>query len=194
MTDNVRNYPDIHFVDTDTETLVNELIRSYEEYSGRTLYPADPMRLVILWMASAMIQERVNLDFSARQNVPRYAEGEFLDSLAEIFKDTYRLPPEKAKTTLRYTLSTALTSGTIIPGGTRATVDGEIVFQTMEPLAIPAGSLTGEVAAECLIAGTIGNGFVPGQINQPIDIFPYFQAVENVSESDGGADEESDAA
>ena len=124
MTDNVRNYPDIHFVDTDTETLVNELIRSYEEYSGRTLYPADPMRLVILWMASAMIQERVNLDFSARQNVPRYAEGEFLDSLAEIFKDTYRLPPEKAKTTLRYTLSTALTSGTIIPGGTRATVDG----------------------------------------------------------------------
>ena len=91
MTDNVRNYPDIHFVDTDTETLVNELIRSYEEYSGRTLYPADPMRLVILWMASAMIQERVNLDFSARQNVPRYAEGEFLDSLAEIFKDTYRL-------------------------------------------------------------------------------------------------------
>lgn len=194
MTDNVRNYPDIHFVDTDTETLVNELIRSYEEYTGRTLYPADPMRVVILWMASAMIQERVNLDFSARQNVPRYAEGEFLDSLAEIFKDTYRLPPEKAKTTLRYTLSTALTSGTIIPGGTRATVDGTIIFQTMEPLAIPAGSLTGEVAAECLTAGTIGNGFVPGQINQPIDIFPYFQAVENVSESDGGADEESDAA
>lgn len=194
MKDDVRNYPDIHFVDTDAGVLVNDLIRSYEERSGRTLYPADPVRLFILWIADVIVQERVNIDFSARQNVPRYAEGDFLDSIAEIFKDTYRLPPEKARTTLRYKISTVMKSATIVPGGIRATVDGTIVFQTLEPLTIPAGNLTGEVATECLTAGEIGNGFVPGQINQPIDIFPYFESVENVSESDGGADEESDAA
>lgn len=194
MTTKVREYPDIHFVDTDTNTVVNALIQSYEAFTGRTLYPADPARLFILWVADIIIQERVNIDFSARQNVPRYAEGEYLDSLAELFKDAYRLEPEKAKTTLRFTLSIPLEVATIVPAGTRVTVDGEIIFQTVQALTIPAGDLFGNVEAECQTAGEIGNGFVPGQITQLIDIFPYFGSVENVSESDGGADEESDAA
>lgn len=194
MTTKVREYPDIHFVDTDTNTVVNALIQSYEAFTGRTLYPADPARLFILWVADIIIQERVNIDFSARQNVPRYAEGEYLDSLAELFKDAYRLEPEKAKTTLRFTLSIPLEVATIVPVGTRVTVDGEIIFQTTQDLTIPAGDLFGDVEAECQTDGEIGNGFVPGQITQLIDIFPYFGSVENVSESDGGADEESDAA
>lgn len=194
MTTKVREYPDIHFVDTGTNTVVNALIQSYEAFTGRTLYPADPARLFILWVADIIIQERVNIDFSARQNVPRYAEGEYLDSLAELFKDAYRLEPEKAKTTLRFTLSIPLEVATIVPAGTRVTVDGEIIFQTLQALTIPAGDLFGDVEAECQTAGEIGNGFVPGQITQLIDIFPYFGSVENVSESDGGADEESDAA
>lgn len=45
MTTKVREYPDIHFVDTDTNTVVNALIQSYEAFTGRTLYPADPARL-----------------------------------------------------------------------------------------------------------------------------------------------------
>ena len=194
MTTKVREYPDIHFVDTDTNTVVNALIQSYEAFTGRTLYPADPARLFILWVADIIIQERVNIDFSARQNVPRYAEGEYLDSLAELFKDAYRLEPEKAKTTLRFTLSIPLEVATIVPVGTRVTVDGEIIFQTTQALTIPASDLFGDVEAECQTDGEIGNGFVPGQITQLIDIFPYFGSVENVSESDGGADEESDAA
>jgi phage-related baseplate assembly protein len=194
LTTKVREYPDIHFVDTDTNTVVNALIQSYEAFTGRTLYPADPARLFILWVADIIIQERVNIDFSARQNVPRYAEGEYLDSLAELFKDAYRLEPEKAKTTLRFTLSIPLEVATIVPVGTRVTVDGEIIFQTTQALTIPAGDLFGDVEAECQTDGEIGNGFVPGQITQLIDIFPYFGSVENVSESDGGADEESDAA
>lgn len=194
MTDKVRAYPDISFVDTDTEKLVNTLIQSYEMFTGRKLYPADPTRLFILWIADIIIQERVNIDFSAKQNVPRYAEGEYLDSLAELFKDAYRLEAETARTVLRFTLSIVLEVATVIPAGTRATVDGEIVFQTLHDLTIPAGESTGDVAAECLTAGEIGNGFIPGQINQLIDIFPYFGSVENLTESDGGADEESDAA
>lgn len=194
MEPTVRNYPNISFVETDTETITNALIRSYEMFTGRTLYPADPARLFILWIADIIIQERVNIDFSAKQNVPRYAEGEYLDSLAELFKDTYRLEPERAKTSLRFTLSIKLDVQTIIPAGTRATADGEIVFATLSPLTIPAGETSGEVAAECLTVGEIGNGFIPGQINQLIDIFPYYQSVANTTESAGGADEESDEA
>lgn len=83
---------------------------------------------------------------------------------------------------------------TTIPAGTRATPDGEIVFATLEDLTIPAGQRTGSVEAECQIEGENGNGFVPGQINQPIDVFPYYESVENITESAGGADRESDAA
>lgn len=194
MTDNVRQYPNISFVDTDTETLVNALIRSYERFTGRTLYPADPARLFILWIADIIIQERVNIDFSAKQNLPRYAEGEYLDSLAELFKDVYRLGPEAARTKIKFTLSMERETATVIPAGTRLSAGEEIVFATVEPLIIPAGSLTGEVAAVCQTTGEIGNGFIPGQITKLVDIFPYFQKAENTMESAGGADWESDAA
>ena len=192
--DDARTYPDISFVETDTEALVNDLIQSYEMFTGQTLYPADPARLFILWIADIIIQERINIDLSAKQNLPRYAEGVYLDSLAELFKDLYRLEPEKAQTTLRFTLSTALDVSTTIPAGTRATVDGSIIFATTESLTIPAGSTSGDVSAECDTAGDIGNGFVPGQIKQLIDVFPYFGSVTNTTESEGGAAQESDTA
>lgn len=195
MTKQVRGYPDISFVDADTETIKNALIQGFERIVGRTLYPADPVRKFIEWVADIIIQERVNIDFSAKQNLPRYAEGEYLDSLAEIFKDVYRLEPAAAKTTIRFTLSIKLQSATLVPVGTRVTnTDGEVVFATLNPLFIPAGELSAETEAECLSAGTAGNGFLPGQLDQPVDIFPYLQAVENVTESAGGADWESDAA
>ena len=36
------NLPEVEFVDTDTEALVQKLIAGYEATTGRTLYPADP--------------------------------------------------------------------------------------------------------------------------------------------------------
>lgn len=100
MTNTTRNIPselpEVEFVDTDTEALVNKLIAGYEEITGRTLYPADPVRAFILWLASVIIQERVNINESAKQNLPRYATGQNLDSLSEIFHNTYRLQPTAA--------------------------------------------------------------------------------------------------
>lgn len=189
----LNSYPDIEFVDTDTETLVNELISSYEKFTGRTLFPADPVRLFILWMADIIIQERVIINESAKQNVPRYAEGDNLDSLGEIF-NSQRLEAQAAKTTLRFWVSSELPQQQLVPQGTRVTVDGSVTFETLEPLYIAAGSLYGDVAAECQTAGTAGNGFVPGQIKDLVDVFPYFQRVENITESDGGAEIETDEA
>lgn len=194
MSNEVRGYPEISFVDTDTATLESLLVQSYEAFTGRTLYPADPARLFILWLADIMIQERVAIDFSAKMNVPRYAEGDYLDSLAELFKDAYRLEPAAAKTTLRFTLSVPLEVATVVPAGTRVTPGGEIMFATAEDLTIQAGETTGDVEAECLTTGEAGNGFTAGQISQLIDIFPYFERVQNTTESAGGADRESDAA
>ncbi len=187
-------YPDINFVEIDTEKLVNDLISSYEVFTGRKLYPADPARLFILWIADIMIQERIVINESAKQNVPRYAEGEYLDSLAEIFKDTERLQAQPATTVLRFYISEKQPSAQVIPAGTRATVDGEIIFETTETATIPCGDLYADVPAKCTITGIKGNGFVPGQISQIIDLFPFYQSVENITTTDGGADRESDTA
>lgn len=194
MTQQNRGYPEISFVNTDTDTLVNALVKSYEKFTGRTLYPADPVQKFILWIADIIIQERILIDESAKQNVPRYAQGVYLDSLAEIFKDAYRLQPQAAATTFRFYLSTALPYQHLIPMGTRVAVDGNIVFETTEILYIDAGKQTGDVPAICQQVGEIGNGFVPGQITQLVDVFPYYDRVENITVSAGGAEQETDSA
>ncbi|GHU42162.1 hypothetical protein FACS1894111_05620 [Clostridia bacterium] len=211
MPEHEREYPDISFIDTDVEKLVNELIRTYELFHEnatgkvRKLYPADPVRLFILWIADVIMQERVLIDAAAKQNVPRYAEGTYLDSLAEIFKDTPRLQAQPARTTLRFYLSMSQPSAQTIPKGTRATVDGEITFETEESITIPPGELYGDAGALCITTepdpegkevtiGAKGNGFAPGQIEQIVDLYPFYEKVENITTSDGGADRETDEA
>lgn len=169
-----RSHLEIEFTNSDSKTLVNILIAGYETITGRTLYPADPVRLFILWVADILIQQRTLIDFSAKQNIPRYAYGEYLDSIAEIFRDAYRLPAAAARVTLRFYISTTFNYKLVVPKGTRVTVDGEIDFATLEELKISEGATYGDVIAECLQEGTIGNGFVIGQITEIVDVFQYF--------------------
>jgi phage-related baseplate assembly protein len=189
-----RHFPDISFVDTDPMPLLTSLISAYELFTNRRLYPADPTRKFIEWITDIIIQERVIINESAKQNVPRYAEGEYLDSLAEIFKDAERLQPQPARTTMRCHLSVARPSAQTIPRGTRVTVDGVINFETTESITIPPGQLYGDAPAICLTPGTTGNGFAPGQITQLIDIYQFYERVENITMSSGGADKETDDA
>lgn len=189
------NLPEVEFVDTDTEALVNKLIAGYEKITGRTLYPADPVRAFILWLASIIIQERVGINESAKQNLPRYAEGENLDSLSEIFHNTYRLEPTAATTTLGFYITTTLEEDYIITDELEVTVDGVINFATTEYLIFKAGENYAEVGAICQSVGTVGNGFAPGQVSKLVsDEFLYFKEVANTTTTAGGSEEESDTA
>lgn len=189
------NLPEVEFVDTDTEALTNKLIAGYEELTGRTLYPADPVRIFILWIASIIIQERVQINESAKQNLPRYATSENLDSLSEIFHNVPRLEPQAATTTLRFYITTTLEEDYIISDELEVTVDGNINFKTTGYLNFKAGTNYADVQAECISLGEIGNGFTPGQINKLVsDEFLYYKEVSNTTESEGGSEEESDTA
>ena len=72
-------YPDIEFVETDTETIISSLIALYEELqraAGRENYqvrPGSPERLFISWLAAVIVQQRVLINETAKMNVPRYA-------------------------------------------------------------------------------------------------------------------------
>lgn len=193
-----REYPDIEFIETDTETIESNMIALYEEFvkqSGRRdykVYPASPERLFIAWCAAIIVQQRVLINETAKKNVPRYAKGEYLDSLAELFKDIERLPATPAVAKFRCYISAAQNQSVIVPQGTRITFDGEITFETTEELEIKAGETYGEVNGKCQTAGIVGNNLAPGQVKEIVDIYDYYLKAENVTKTEGGAGEEDD--
>ncbi len=189
-----RVFPEVTFVDTDTAAIAEEVIDRYQELTGRTLYPADPVRILLNFLAMIMSEERVGINDSAKQNLPRYARGAYKDSLCEIFRGVSRLEAVPAECTLKFTISEVQSIATIIPAGTRATPDGTLMFAVKDDTVIPAGELSATAAAVCETPGTVGNGFLKGQIKSCVDIFPYFSEVENTEESGGGSDRESDEA
>lgn len=184
----------IEFVNTDTEALVNKLVAGYEEFMGRKLYPADPVRAFILWLASIIIQERVYINESAKQNIPRYATGKNLDIISGIFHNVSRLEAVPASVTLQFSISKALDRDYIITDALEVTADGYVNFVTTENIVFAAGETTAVVKAECTLAGETGNGFLPGEINALVsDEFLYFEKVENITVSEGGSEKEDDA-
>jgi phage-related baseplate assembly protein len=193
-----RVFPDINFVDPDlmdVDKTVAAMTTEWEAIREKTLYPADPVSLLIRWATPFIVQDRVLINDSARQNVPRFARSEKLDSLGELFKDVERLPALAAVTTLRFTISQALLVDHPIPIGTRvSTLDGNVVFETAAAGTVTAGNTTADIPAVCQQTGSAGNGFVAGQIATIVDPFPYFASVANLTTSAGGSAEETDAA
>lgn len=197
------NYPDIEFLETDTETVISNMIALYEEIQkmmGRNNYkvhPASPERIFISWMAAIIVSQRVSINETAKLNLPRYAarskNEKYLDSLAEIFRDTQRLPASPASATFRFYLSEPQKQSTIIPAGTRISFDGVIIFATSEVLEIKAGETSGEVEAVCTQPGTIGNGLVAGQVKEVVDLFDHYWKAENITTTSGGAEKEDNA-
>ena len=196
-------YPEIEFIETDTETIISGMIALYEEMqraAGRENYkvqPASPERIFISWIAAVIVQQRVLINETAKMNVPRYAaqseNEDYLDSLAELFKDTPRLPASPASATFRFHLSEPQRQSTIIPAGTRISFDGVIMFATSETLEIKAGETSGDVEAVCTQPGAAGNGLAPGQVKEVVDLFDHYQKAENITATSGGAEKESNA-
>lgn len=194
------NEPKISFVDVNPKALVEEMVASYEDEVGRKLGDADPVKLAILWWANAVTMQDMKIDRVAKRNIPRYASGEWLDLLCELFDRASRRQASAASTTMRFTLSEARPSGVIVPAGTRISagtgvLDGqevEIIFMTEKELIIPKGKLFGDVSAVCSTVGVIGNGFLPGSITALVDVFGYYDHCENLTESEGGAETETD--
>lgn len=185
------NLPDITFAEKDAKLIESEIINVYESLAGRTLAPGDPVRLFLLSIASIISQQRVLIDFAAKQNLLAFSSNDYLDHLGALLGVT-RLPAYPAMTTLRFTLSGPQPWTTIIPLGTRATPDGKLFFATTDAATVPAGETQIDVMAKCIQDGEVGNGYLPGQINRLVDPIPWVQSVVNITESSGGSNVETD--
>lgn len=155
------------------------------------LYRSDPRRLMVLAFIAGLVHQRNLIDFSAKMNFLAYSQEGYLDHLGHLL-GVHRLEAVPAVTTLRFELSTILTQPTLIPEGTRVTPDGKQYFATTQAAEIPAGENHIDISARCLIPGTAGNGWTPGQISRQVDRLPFVEKVYNTTPSQGGADTEDD--
>ena len=182
--------PDINFVDTNAEATLDRIVQGYEVAAGRKLGEADPIMLFLKSIAYENVLLRNAIDFTGKQNLLFYAEGDYLDHLGFLL-DIERNEAKNSLTTLRFTLASVQPSNIIIPLNTKVS-DGNYTFQTTEVTQIVAGQLTVDVGAESVISGDETNNIPIGRINQFIDVIPYVEKVSNLTDTSGGANTESD--
>lgn len=179
------------FINLNLHALTEEAIEVYEQAVGESLYAGDERRIMIntaVYLASVLFNKQNML---MNQNFVQYAKDEYLDILGAE-RDVYRLTEQRALTTLKFTLSAPQPKNIVIPIGTRATPDGVLFFETVQPVTIEAGNMSGTASAQSTLPGAHYNGFPPGTIKMPVDLIPFVQSVENTDMSQGGASVESD--
>jgi len=187
--------PEIDFVSGDVSEILNQIVSVYEGLTDRTLYPADPVRLFLHSLAAIIVQQRVLIDLTGKANLLRYAPTDVLDHMGAMI-EADRLAAKASTATVRFTLSAPQLAAVRIPAGTRVctTSDPKVYFATIAVVDISAGSLFGDAAVQCTETGTVGNNYLPGQINVIVDPIGYVASVSNTTTSAGGADTEEDDA
>jgi phage-related baseplate assembly protein len=191
--------PDIDFAVKNASEIEQAVITGFEaawlaaEGTHLTLYPADPRRLFLLTIADLIVAQRVAIDFAAKQNLLKYARGNFLDNIAALYGERgRRLQPTYARTTLRFSILLTLAFDVLIPIDTRAAA-GSLVFSTTEPTTLRAGTNYADAPAVCLTQGRIGNGIIIGQVNTLINwALPFAAQVVNTTNTEGGSELEDD--
>lgn len=183
--------PELTFASADPQLMDLEIVGTVQALLGRTLERADPLRLFLRGVESIIIQQRLMLDTVAKQNLLYYATGENLRHLG-ILVGVERLPASSATTTVEVKLSAPRNNTTIISAGTRIHAGDNVYFALDTDVIFLAGETSRTVKATCQQTGDAGNGYAVGELNRIVDPQPFLSTITNLTESEGGADIESD--
>lgn len=179
------------FITTDAEEIYRGIITKLEEGVSEPLYPGDERRIFGEALVPLFVGMYNAMNDAARQKMLRYARGDVLDALGER-AGVERLAPEKATTTLRFSLNESIAENIIIPEGTRATSDGSRYFATTTAAVLEAGETYVDVPAISEEGGVDYNDIPIGAITALVDLLPYIDSVSNIDVTSGGADAEQD--
>ncbi|MEM2073935.1 MAG: baseplate J/gp47 family protein [Candidatus Aenigmatarchaeota archaeon] len=180
------------FIEANWEKIYSEILKTYENITESTLSKGQLEAVLLSIFAYRENLLRININEIAKLNLLAYARDHYLDHLGALL-GVYRLPARPAKTTLRFYTSEVLDKEVVIPQGTRVkTQDDKVTFATTQTAVIIPGATYVDVPAEALEPGTIGNGYLQGQVNVLIDVLPFITKVENTTITYGGADLEDD--
>lgn len=196
MAAGIPQLPPPSFVDDsdglDPNLILADMISAFEAAAGRQLQPAQVERLLINLYAYRESLVRNAIQYAAEQNLVAFAAFPMLDYLGSLVGVT-RLAAQPAATTLEFTLAGALTVAFTIAAGTAVqTADGRYAFATNTALTIPAGALSGSVAATATAAGAGANGYLAGQVGTLVDANALIASASNTSTTTGGSAPETD--
>lgn len=188
---NFSDLPEINFATADPQEMDLQIVNTVQNLLRRTLERADPLRLFLRGVEAIIIQQRLLIDYLAKQNLLYYATGENLRHLG-ILVGCERLPASSATTTVEVTLSAARSTTTIILAGTRIHAGDNNYFALDTDVIFLEGETSHTAKATCQTAGDVGNNYAAGELNRIVDPQPFLQSIINLTESEGGADVETD--
>lgn len=185
--------PEVSFAPTNAAEVEASVLTAYENLTGTTLQPGDPVRLFLESLAYVITVQNGLIDLAGKQNLLAYASGANLDHLGALM-GVSRIPAQPAQCELEFSISEPLAFEVPVPAGTRAaSADGRIVFATRFFGVIPAGETAVAIPALAQTVGADANGLVPGQIKSLVDPLPYITSVRNSTRTSEGSDREGDS-
>lgn len=182
---------ELTFAEIDVAKLQESSRALIETYLGRKIQDSDPLWLFTNSLLSIIIQQRVLINDAANQNLLAFARGENLECLGTLV-GVKRKPAAAATCHVKLTLSAARNKVTNFASGLRFNAGDSINFALAEDVTFLIGETEKVAKAVCQTEGEIGNGYKIGELNKLVDLQPYLSKIENITESDGGADEEDD--
>lgn len=175
----------------DVAPVLARLQASLERNLGRTLAPADIETLILNSFAYELQLQRIAANEAFRQNLVEFATAPMLDFLGALVGVT-REPATGAESVIRFNFVSGA-NALLLPAGIRVqSVDGLVIFRTVEALNVLAGTTTVDVDAICDTAGAAGNGYTSGNISVILDPQPFVSSAGNLDTTSGGNDAETD--
>lgn len=183
--------PDITFAESDPDKIMSQLVNLHTIIAGRAIAPADPVYLTFKVIAYALVAMRRRIDQAGKQNLLAYSLHGGLDHLG-VLVGTARVRAQKAQATVDITLSGKRPTTVTVPKGTRITAGDNVFFELTKEVSIVPGQLKATGLVKCQVAGTAGNGYVAGQLNQIVDPVAWVASIVNTDTSAGGTELEKD--
>ena len=100
---------ELKFIDTEAGPIRDGILEDLENGVGDPLYPGDERRIFGEALAQVVVAVYNSVNDACRQKMLRYARGDVLDALGEN-RDTARLDPTFATTTLRFGVNEAVSA------------------------------------------------------------------------------------
>lgn len=179
------------FVERDPDILTQENVEKYETIVDKTLFPAQPERLMIDVMTYTEALLRQAVQETGEQNLVAYARDAALDQLGNNV-GVQRLAAQPASCTVKITLTEALPYAHETAAGLKLqTIDNLFEFYTSESCFFNANETEATCEATCTTTGTDANGYLPGYLKLA-EAVDNIKEVTNITETSLGAAEEDD--
>ncbi len=192
MNNRFQNIPEPQLVEVNYEADLASLKQRYQAGTGHYPDTNDPETFHLEQLAYEKNELKALINYESKQNLLPFAEKERLDNIG-LLTETERLDASKARTVMRFQF--AEHSDLVVPKGFQViAADNQTLFETLEETVVSTQTAHVDINVACSEPGVVGNGFLPGEINQAVEPIPTLESVTNTATSQGGAEVEDDDA